>query len=80
MTDSRALSALIKIIGNNRESEPTRQWAIKTLIVTLPETRTVVVEALIAASKDKANYGVSQLARQQVRKIDLKAAEAAGVK
>ncbi|MCH8828078.1 MAG: HEAT repeat domain-containing protein [Planctomycetes bacterium] len=75
-----AIPALIKVIGNNRESEPTRQWAIKTLIVTLPETRRVVVKALIAASKDKKNYGVSQLARQQVRKIDLKAAEAAGVK
>ena len=75
-----AIPALIKVIGNNRESEPTRQWAIKTLIVTLPETRRVVVKALIAASKDKKNYGVSQLARQQVRRIDLKAAEAAGVK
>jgi HEAT repeat protein len=75
-----AIPALTEVIGNAKESEPTRQWAIKTLIITLPETHDVVVKALIAASKDKANYGVSQLARQQVRIIDLKAAEAAGVK
>lgn len=75
-----AVSSLIEVISNARESEPTRQWAIKTLIVTLPETHDVVVEALIAASKDKGNYGVSQLARQQVRIIDLEAAEAANVK
>ena len=52
----------------------------ETLLVTLPQTHDVVVKALITASKDKANYGVSQLARQQVRIIDLKAAEEAGVK
>lgn len=75
-----AVPTLIEVISNARESEPTRQWAIKTLIVTLPETRDVVIKALIAASKDKGNYGVSQLARQEVRRIDLKAAEAAGVK
>ena len=75
-----AIPTLIEIINNARESESTRQWAIKTLIVTLPDTHDVVVKALIAASKDKGNYGVSQLARQQVRKIDLKASEAAGVK
>lgn len=75
-----AIPALIKVINNNKGLEPTRHWAIKTLIITLPETRDVVVKALIFAAKDKANYGVSQLARQQIRRIDLKAAEAAGVK
>ena len=43
-----AVSTLIEVINNAKESEPTRQWAIKTLIVTLPETHDVVVEALIA--------------------------------
>ncbi len=75
-----AIPALIGVINNNSESEPTRQWSIKTLVVTLPETHDVVVKALIAASKDKSNYGVSQLARQLVREIDIEAAEASGVK
>lgn len=75
-----AVPKLIEVISNTRESESTRQWSIKTLVVTLPETRDVVIKALIAASKDKGNYGVSQLARNEVRRIDLKAAEAAGVK
>eukprot|EP00913_Durusdinium_trenchii_P028506 g26734.t1 len=73
-----AAQKLIQVINDSTESEPTRQWAIKTLVVTLPDTRDVVVKALIAASKVKGNYGVSQLARQEVRRIDLKAAEAAG--
>jgi len=75
-----AVPRLIKVINNKREAERTRQWAIKTLLVTLPATKTVVVKALIATAKVKGNYGVSQLARQQVRKIDLKAAIAAGLK
>ena len=75
-----AVPALITVIANGRESEPTRQWAIKTLVVTLPKTRAIVVKALIEASKDKRNYGVSQLARQHVRQIAPKAAAAAGVK
>ena len=75
-----AVAPLAEVILNPRESEPTRQWAIKTLLVTLPKTHDVVVQTLIKASQDKSNYGVSQLARQQVRSIDLEAAEEAGVK
>jgi hypothetical protein len=55
-------------------------WALKSLLVTLPETHDVVVKALIEATSEKTNYGVSQLARQKVKIIDSKAAETAGVK
>ena len=75
-----AVPVLAEVVLNAKETEPTRQWAIKTLIVTLPETHDVVVKTLIQASKDKSNYGVSSLARQQVRLVDVKAAEAAGIK
>ncbi len=75
-----AVPVLAEVVLDAKESEPTRQWAIKTLIVTLPETHDVVVRTLIQASRDKSNYGVSSLARQQVRLVDVKAAEAAGVK
>ncbi len=75
-----AISALSKVIQNPRELEPTRQWAIKTLIMTLPETHEAVVKALIAACDEKANYGVRQLARQQLLLIDKKAAESAGIR
>ncbi|MCH9653227.1 MAG: HEAT repeat domain-containing protein [Planctomycetes bacterium] len=75
-----AIPALTKVIIDSKESEATRQWSLKTLIVTLPETHDEVVKALIAASKEKLNYGVSSLAKQLVREIDLKAAEASGIK
>ncbi len=75
-----AVNALTEIILNERESEATRQWAIKTLVVTLPDTKDAVVQALIEASGDKTNYGVKQLARQFVLKIDGEAAKAAGIK
>ena len=48
--------------------------------VALPETHEAAVKALIEASKEETNYGVRQLARQQLLKIDRKAAEAAGIK
>ena len=75
-----AIPALIEIINNAKESEPTQHWAIKTLLVTLPETHDVVVDALIAASGEEVKYGVRHLARQEVLRIDRTAAEAAGVK
>jgi HEAT repeat protein len=75
-----AVSALTEVILDSKELEPTRQWAIKTLIVTLPETHDEVVKALIEACKEETNYGVRSLAERQLRKIDLKAAEAAGIK
>jgi HEAT repeat protein len=75
-----AVSALTEVILDSKELEPTRQWAIKTLIVTLPETHAEVVKALTEACKEETNYGVRSLAERQLRKIDLKAAEAAGIK
>lgn len=75
-----AVSALTEVILDSKELEPTRQWAIKTLIVTLPATHDAVVKALIEACKEETNYGVRSLAERQLRMIDLKAAEAAGIK
>lgn len=75
-----AIPALTKVIINSKESEATRQWSLKTLIVTLPETHDQVVKALIEASQEKANYGVSSLAKQFIREIDPEAAKTAGIK
>ena len=75
-----AIPALTDVIFDSRELESTRQWAIKTLVVTLPDTHDAVVKALVRASDEKTNYGVRQLARQQLRKVAPKAAEAAGIK
>ncbi len=75
-----ALPALGEVILDSREAEPTRQWAIKSLIVTLPKTHDQVVALLIKSSEEKVNYGVRQLARQQLRQIDPAAADSAGVK
>ncbi len=77
---AKAIPALGEVILNSAEQEPTRQWAIKTLIVTLPKTHDDVVKILINASGEKTNYGVRQLARSQLLKIDAKAAKAAGIK
>jgi HEAT repeat protein len=77
---SPAVPDLIELMLDSSQREPARQWAIMTLGNTLPDTHEEVVKALIKASQDKGNYGVSSLARQQVRKIDLEAAEAAGVR
>jgi HEAT repeat protein len=53
-----AVVTLAEVILDSRELEATRQWAIKTLVVTLPETHDDVVKALVAASGEDANYGV----------------------
>ena len=74
-----AVPALTKVILNAREQEPTRQWSIKALLVTLPETHDAVVKALIEATKEDQNYGVRQLARQKLKQIDAEAARAAGI-
>lgn len=74
-----AVPVLREIIFNAKESEAIRNWAIKTLIVTLPETHDEVVKTLIEASAEDVNYQVRQVAREQLRKIDPKAAEAAGI-
>ena len=67
---SPSVSALAKVILNEREQETTRTWAIKTLVVTLPKTRDAVVKALTAASGEEKNYGVRQLAKTQLQKIE----------
>ena len=64
-----AIAALSKVIANSGEQEPTRQWAIKTLMVTLPETRDAVVKGLIGGAKEKRNYGVRQLALQFLKQL-----------
>ena len=74
-----AVPVLREIIFNTKESEAIRNWSIKTLIVTLPETHDEVVKTLIEASAEDVNYQVRQVAREQLRKIDPKAAAAAGI-
>lgn len=75
-----AIPVLAEVMLDSRELEPTRQWSIKTLIVTLPETHAAVVKALVATSAEEVNYGTRQLARQQLKLIDPEAAKAAGIK
>ncbi len=75
-----AVATLAKVLVDAREQELTRQWAIKTLAVTLPDTHDEVVKALIAGSQEEQNYGVRQLARQFLKQIDPEAAKAAGVR
>jgi HEAT repeat protein len=74
-----AVPVLSEIILNAKEPEAVRNWAIKTLIVTLPETHDEVVKTLIEASAEDVYYGVRQLAREQLRKVDPEAADAAGI-
>ncbi len=74
-----AVPVLRKIILNAKEAEAMRNWAIKTLIVTLPETHDEVIKTLIEASAEDVNYQVRQLAREQLRKVDPEAADAAGI-
>jgi len=73
-----AVRVLSEIVLNAGESEAIRNWAIKTLVVTLPETQDEVVKTLIQASAEDVNYQVRQIARQQLRKVDPEAADAAG--
>ncbi|MBT6495459.1 MAG: hypothetical protein HOL01_12985, partial [Planctomycetaceae bacterium] len=75
-----AIPTLAEVILDSRELEATRQWSIKTLLVTLPKTHEEVVKALVAASQEEVNYGTRQLAKQQLLKIDAEAAKAAGIK
>ena len=75
-----AVPDLVELMLDSKQREPARQWAIMTLINVHPVAHDVVVKGLIKASQDKGNYGVSSLARLQVRKIDRDAAEAAGVR
>jgi len=77
---SPAAADLIDLVLDSTQREPARQWAIMTLVNTLPATHDEVVQGLIKASQDKGNYGVSSLAKQQLRKIDPEAAEAAGLR
>ena len=74
-----AVPVLSEIILNAKEPEAVRNWAIKTLIVTLPETHDEVVKTLIEARAEDVNYQVRQVAREQLRKIDPEAADAAGI-
>jgi HEAT repeat protein len=75
-----AIPALAEVMLDARELEATRQWSIKTLIVTLPHTHEEVVKALVAASREEVNYGTRQLARQKLKAIDPAAAKAADIK
>jgi HEAT repeat protein len=79
-TVAPAVPDLVELMLDSKQREPARQWAIMTLINVHPVAHDVVVKGLIKASQDKGNYGVSSLARLQVRKIDRDAAEAAGVR
>ena len=57
------------------------EMALNVLSYNLTRVLNIIgVKALIEASSEETNYGVRQLARQQLRKIDLEAAEAAGIK
>lgn len=74
-----AIPKLLEVILKSGEQEATRQWAIKTLVITLPKTHDAVVKGLIAASQDEVNYGVRSLAERQLRQIDPEAAKKAGI-
>jgi HEAT repeat protein len=75
-----AIPDLIELMHDSSQRELARQWAIMALVDMHPAAHDAIVKGLIKASQNKENCGVSSLARQQVRKIDLKAAEAAGVR
>lgn len=77
---SPAVPGLIELMLDSKQREPARQWAIMTLCNTLPGAHDEVVNGLIKASQDKGNYGVSSLAKSQLRKIDPEAAKAAGLR
>ena len=64
-----AVDALIKLMLDEKQREPARQWAILALVNTLPKTSDKVMPALIEASQNKINYGVRSLASQQVKKF-----------
>lgn len=64
-----AVPALIELMNNPRDTEPTRQLALKTLLVTGDETREQVIAALKAASKDD-NYGIRSLADEQLSRLE----------
>jgi HEAT repeat protein len=74
-----AVPVLREIILDAKEPEAIRNWAIKTLIVTLPETHDAVIKTLVEASAEAVNYQVRQLAREQLRKVAPEAADAAGI-
>lgn len=65
-----AVPALSNTILDPSESELTRQWALKTLVMTLPKTRAAVVKTMKEASQEDKNYGVKQLAIQLLKNID----------
>jgi HEAT repeat protein len=75
-----AVPALTEVVLDPKENESARKWAIKTLLMTRPETHAAVVKALVDASDEKTNYGVRQLAREKLREIDPEAAKAAGIR
>lgn len=78
---AEAVPALIVVVNNPRDREETRQAALKALVRTgEPKSRSAVVEALIHASQNRRNFGISSLARQLVRKLDPTAAAKAGIK
>ncbi len=63
-----AVPALIAVMQNARDAEPTRQLAIKVMGRTGPRVRDVVVAALEKSTED-GNFGVSSLAKQLLKQL-----------
>jgi hypothetical protein len=64
-----AVAALGAVVLNSRESEPTRQLAMKALIRTGPGPRKDVIATLEKASQEKNNFGVRSLAEQLLKQV-----------
>ena len=68
-----AVPALIAVMQNPRDTEPTRQLAIKVLGRTGPKVRDAVIAALDKSTED-GNFGVSSLAKQVLKQLKADAA------
>lgn len=64
-----AIPALIAVMHNPRDSEPTRQLAVKTLARIAPPEHELTIVALRESTKD-SNYGVSSLAKQVLKTLE----------
>lgn len=70
-----AIPTLIAVMQNERDLEPTRQLAIKTLVRIAPPGHEDTIAALRESSKDD-NFGVSSLAKEMLKVIETKSAQA----
>jgi HEAT repeat protein len=65
-----AITALIAVMQNSRDLEATRQVALKTLARIATAKHEQILEALRESTKD-SNYGISSLAKQMLKKLEV---------